>query len=528
MVKVLTCLEQVESAHTKNFRVRDIQLLSFIFFVEKKKDMGRLLQINTGEGKSVIVRLVAGYFALLGRTVDIITSKNELAQRDAKTSEPFFSKLGLTVAYLPSEYKADTPEEKTEINQIYQSHVIYSTVHNFCVADLKQYMVDPLTHVREQDFLIVDEVDSMLIDKPDITTYISQPSYYHSKMMSIFRKIWELVVRIWHQWKSSEFSVEQKKEKVKRKLTKEIREMAGADSDDDFRELVARKAETWADRAILAHQMQANDEYVISENKVKILDHDTGETQKSMQWADGLHFFVEKKHGIANTNFNSTCLFENHMTYICKYKEGLVGLSGTVGSEVCKKFLFEYYNVDNFKMPTFCKNRYQKQHPVLCETEKKWHKKLLKEIKRYNKELKRPVLMIFETIRKAEEFDKILKKTKYKFETKKYLKSHEKKDDNFFDLEPTSIILATNYGGRGTDFRVPDKVSRRGGLHVVVTFTPSNSRVERQAFGRAARKGQEGSGRMILNSEESPWLSKMVGGRANGRSSIGTKSRNRQ
>ena len=121
---------------------------------------------------------------------------------------------------------------------------------------------------------------------------------------------------------------------------------------------------------------------------------------------------------------------------------------------------------------------------------------------------KRPVLVIFKSIRKAKEFGEYLSVKGVKF--KPYLRSDESVKEETFVLKKKSVILATNLGGRGTDFKVGDSLSNAGGLHVIVTFIPSNSRVERQAFGRAARKGQKGSGRMVLNVKEEGWLQELV------------------
>lgn len=516
MVEVINCMESLKARTIPGFRIRVVQLLSFILFVEKKFHKGRLLQINTGQGKSIIVQLVAAYYALRGSKVDIMTSKNELAKRDAVESQDFFSRLDLEVEYLSSKPPAQDDSEQASAEGESQKHVTYSTVHNLCVAELRQYMVGPCAQRRKQEFLIVDEVDSMLVDKPDITTYLSQSSYFEKHMRQFFDEFWEVFARVWHNWKVSEFSVKELREQVKLELKELMRHQIGKYPVKEFRTLATKQLDTWIDKAILAQKMQENKQYLISGSKVKIVDRDTGETQQSMRWSDGLHNFIEKKHGIAGSSFSSTFLFENHLTYIQRYKSNVVGLSGTLGSQVCRDFLADFYAVDLFKVPTFCPDRYEKVAPIVCRDKSEWKRKLLWEVEDYSRKYRRPLLMIFANIKDAEQFDELLRKKKYKAAL--YLKSDEKKREDFFHLKSNSIILATNYGGRGTDFKLTDKLSERGGLHVVVTFMPSNSRVERQAFGRAGRKGQRGSGRMILNAEEQPWLAEMVSGGANRRS----------
>jgi preprotein translocase subunit SecA len=462
--------------------------------------------------------LIAGYQALAGKKVDIITSNNSLAKRDAEESEIYFQRLGLDVAYLPDEKIQPTTDEEQEgkkqktMNEIYACPIIYSTVHNFCVAYLKQFMVDEdLTITRDQEFLIVDEVDSMLIDKPEITTYISQQSYYEKHLKKIFDNLMEVFLRVWQNNEVDTNEDSKQLKKLKKELKKFLKEKAGEEENSRFKDLVKKKADVWIENLFKAQEMKKNVEYVVTDNKIKILDSDTGETQKAMQWSDGLHYFIEQKHGILNNSFNSTFLFENHMTFMKKYKSNIVGLSGTLGSKVCMDFLDDKYKVDMFIVPTYCENRYSKQLPVICKNRKKWHKKILSEVKECNYSSGRPILIIFENIEEALEFDNLLKKNDLK--SKHYLRSDDSKhseDESFFKLKNNSIILATNLGGRGTDFQVKDKLSQKGGLHVIVTFIPTNSRVERQAFGRAGRKGQLGSGKMIVNLKENEWLGELV------------------
>ena len=474
--------------------------------------MGRLLQVSTGEGKSIIVRLVAAYHALKGRKVNVITSKNELAQRDAADARDFLSELGLTVAYLPAHFDDGLSKDKQRLKALHESDVVYSTVHNFCVADLRRYMPGPVQHVRPMDFLIVDEVDSMLIDKSEISTYISEPSYY--RLSGIFSEIWQQLTSILQNENLGSTFSDKRRREMKSSIKKHMERIIGEQKEEKLRRLAESKLDKWVELGIRAVEMQENEHYVVVDNKVKIVDQDTGETQGSMRWANGLHYFIERKHAILGEGFSSATLFENHMTHIRKY-EDLVGLSGTLGSRVCRGFLEEHYSLDMFKMPTFCPKLYEKMPPALCENKERWESELLGEVDHFGKTLRRPLLIIFKTIKKAEEFYAILKKKKY--EARRYLKSFEKKETGFFELDKGSIILATNFGGRGTDFRVSEKCSERGGLHVVVTFTAPNSRVERQAFGRTARRGQRGSGRMILNVQENPWLSELVSGLANSR-----------
>lgn len=492
-------METLKSTVFSKFKVREIQLLSLVFFINKNKKMGRLLQINTGEGKSIIVQMMAAFHALQEKKVDIITSNNSLAERDAEDSRKYFEQLGLTVGFIHEDIEKED----------FEKDIVYGTSHNFCLGFLNMYLGEEKARriERKQDFLIVDEVDSMLIDKPDITTYISKTSIFKDKIKIYWDLIWIMFNEMKNGLNMQIQRIEDYDKSIKKDLLSLIKKKMGEETSQNFRELIRMKKEVWVDNLLQASMMLINENYVISENKVQIVDLDTGETQKSMQWADGLHYFIEQKHGIFNNSITSTFLYENHMNYIKRYGENIIGMTGTLGTITYQEFLNEIYNVDLFILPPYSKNRLQLLSPIVCSDKNSHHKKILKEIKKKLKE-KRPVLILFETILDARDFTKILDSKNLKY--KEYLESHKKRDSDEFVLKKDSIILATNLGGRGTDFKVDHDLSQNGGLHVIISFIPSNFRVRRQAFGRAARKGQNGSGQMVVNQLKTHFLSKMV------------------
>lgn len=501
-------MEQANGEKIDNFRIRIIQMLTLIFCIEKNESKGRLLQVQSGEGKSVTIQMVAAYFALEGNEIDIIVRNDELAKKGANDSREFFSRLGLEVEYLSSESKPPNQRECAGNIQMCQKNVTYSTMRGLCLADLRRYMPGTSAQKRKQDFLIMDEVDDMLMDSEEGTTHLSQPSYYEKNMQKLLEDFWKVFIQIWQNWKRSELSVRQLKSTVKTDLIKLMNRLIGAYKIKEFRHLTTRQLDAWIEKAILAQQMQENKQYLIVENEVRLVDHETGELRQSKRCGDILYHFLEKKHGICDPSFDTVLLRESHLAYMGRYGSNLVGLTGTLGSVRCRDFLIDQFNVDTFKIPTFLPNRYRKVVPLMCEDKLNWHKQLLKEVYQNSRKLDRPLLLIFATVKEVEQFREVL--VKKKFRSKIFVKLDPKSKPDVVELGSKSIILGTTYSLRGIEFEVSDKLSEKGGLHVVVTFVPANSRVEREAFGQAARKGQRGSGRMILNAQRNPWLSDLV------------------
>jgi preprotein translocase subunit SecA len=552
-------IHEMQKIKSKDFKfiIRDTQLISLLLYITKKPETGRLLQINTGEGKSVIVQIIAAYYALQGKKVDVITSNHTLAKRDAKESQEFFQKLELAVGYIKSKSKAKD----------FKPDILFGTVHNFCLGLLQVFMGENPVD-RKQEMLIVDEVDSMLIDKPNITTYISSKSVFDKEIKGIWdemsRKFDEMTIQL----KARKLEFEENKPKIEEVLRMVAKYKIGKIKHRKIRKLTKSKIKSWIDSLIKAHLMKLNSEYLVDDCMIKIIDNDTGEIQTSMQWSDGLHYFLELKHGINQNNCTSSFLFENHMTYMKRYGSNIIGLTGTLGTKISKGFLRESYNVDMFIIPPYSPLKLNILKPIFCKNQNGWNKRLLLEINQYqSKGL--PALLLFETIDKAHVFGKFLKKNNKKFdfylrseeeqeeedeeeEKAKKAKKKEQEEENkneqvrklrekerkyfeeiekqkkareirlknrrvlstqvnalqeeekkkILNLNNKSIVLATNLGGRGTDFHVPEDISAKGGLQVIITFIPSNPRVVRQAFGRSGRKGQEGSGIMVVDGSD--------------------------
>jgi tetratricopeptide (TPR) repeat protein len=261
-----------------------------------------------------------------------------------------------------------------------------------------------------------------------------------------------------------------------------------------FEKFIELRLQTWVESAFVARGvMGENDSYRIgSKSKdVVTMDKNTGVQMANSQISEGIHQFLQLKHLQRFTPESLKSIFISNTTYFKMYKT-LSGLSGTLGSEAEKHLLADVYGVDVVCVPTF-KARLFRHLPPKIATSVKRHKELLLETIDEMVAAKRPVLIVNNNIAAVKDLKTFLSSRYPKVRTY-YL------DDTVMNehMAAGEIVISTNLAGRGTDIKVSEEVNRSGGLHVILTYCPSNLRIEKQAFGRAGRKGQNGSGQFIV------------------------------
>jgi preprotein translocase subunit SecA len=466
--------------------------------------MGLLFQINTGEGKTLLIQMICAYFALKNKKVDVVSSNMTLAERDSKECEAFFKKLGLTVGLLSNSIKED----------VFNKNILFGTVNQFCSWNLQKYHSgEDITNQRGSEFLVVDEVDDMMIDKPQVRTILTKKSFYEEEAKSFMYMIWQnMNIMLQSLVVSGQDPSQMDLQKM---VENQMVELIGEEDNEDTQNYIKKNYKKWINSAIRAQtKLIRNKNYVISLDEktsheaIKIINLETGETEEDMRWSEGLHFFLELKNCLYPETFNFSSVFEHHINFFKNYGPNLVGVSGTLGSKVCRSFLLEIYNVECFYIPTFKQKKFLELGPYICNDETSWHTQIAKEVKVFQRN-KRPCLILFESIKKAKSFIEVLRW--YGLEHVKYIRS-DLENDLFVieNLNEKSIVVSTNLGGRGTDFRIPELVAERGGLHVILTFFASNLRIRKQAFGRAARKGAFGTGRLIANKQDDQIFSTFI------------------
>ena len=256
-------------------------------------------------------------------------------------------------------------------------------------------------------------------------------------------------------------------------------------------------------------EYKLNQNYIISENEfgfktIKPIDyHNTGVVQQNSVWP-GLHQFLEIKEGLKLTDENLNSCYMSNLTFFKKYKNdkanNIYGLTGTLDSKKTKKALHEIYNMDYILIPTYKKFILEIKSPIITSDRKQYINNIIKSIVKYSQN--RAVLVIFEYIENVYEINKKLRLNDSIDENKIIIyKDSENKNESLFlnnEITEGTIILSTNLAARGTDIKISKNLEKNGGLHVILTFFPINERIEKQAFGRAGRKGEKGSAEMII------------------------------
>lgn len=218
-----------------------------------------------------------------------------------------------------------------------------------------------------------------------------------------------------------------------------------------------------------------------------------------MVWNEALHQILQIINDVQIFPENVNTNFLLIISFFRKYNE-LYGLTGTIGSKTNQETLQNLYKVELFFIPPNLKSQLKKRNELFFREQNMWENKIVNEIKEIIRE-KRSVLLICSSIKRAENFEEIIRKSGVK-NIKKYFTEEDKKVVEEI-LEPKYVIIATNLAGRGTDIKISEELEKAGGLHVIVSFLPMNQRIEVQNYGRAGRNGQRGSYSLIFqyNSE---------------------------
>ncbi|XP_039523267.1 LOW QUALITY PROTEIN: uncharacterized protein LOC120476339 [Pimephales promelas] len=274
-----------------------------------------------------------------------------------------------------------------------------------------------------------------------------------------------------------------------------------------LKNLVEKKVSVWVQNAFLAMLLKEGQEYVVETDNICPVDfRSTGITELNKKWGDGLQQFVEIKHQIKLSTISTVTNYVSNISFFEKYHGKIFGTTGTLGSKADILFLRELYpNLSACKIPTFNRKKLFEVSGTLKTSAEEWKSEIkrvvMAQISPKSYRDGRAALVICETINNAKEIYEDLKSSipgeiiLYCRSDKDSLRKIEK------ELRPGDVIVATNLAGRGTDIKVSKQVNNNGGLFVILSFLSENTRVELQAFGRTARKGDPGSAQIIASTE---------------------------
>ncbi len=449
---------------------------------------GKISEMATGEGKTLVATLPVYLNALPGKGVHVVTVNDYLAKRDREWMGPIYEFLGLSVGVIQHN---SSPEDR---QKAYASDVTYGTNNEFGFDFLRDNMVRHISQrvQRPLHYAIVDEVDSILIDEARTPLIISGPS---EESTDKYHTIDKIIPRL---SKEGDYTIEEKTRTVAltEKGVKKAEEALGVENlyDPANVELVHHVTQ-----ALRAHTLFKKDvDYVVSEGEVVIVDEFTGRLMPGRRYSDGLHQALEAKEGVKVEEENQTLATITFQNYFRMY-EKLAGMTGTAQTEAQE--FHEIYKLDVVIVPTNRPMNRQNFADRIYRTEREKFSAVVNEIVTLHKE-GRPVLVGTVSIEKSEILSAHLKKA-HVLHNVLNAKYHEMEAEIIKQAgQRSAVTIATNMAGRGTDIVLGEGVKDLGGLHVLGTERHEARRIDNQLRGRSGRQGDPGSSRFYLAMED--------------------------
>ncbi len=490
---------------------------------------GKIAEMATGEGKTLVATLPAYLNALSGKGVHIVTVNEYLAHRDADWMRPVYEALGLTVGFTLS---GQTPEEK---RAAYAADITYGTNNEFGFDYLRDNLAFSLEErvQRGLNYVIVDEVDSVLIDEARTPLIISGAA---EEDISLYTKVDKIVPRLTPQKEEGgpgDFSVDEKQKQVyltedgHQKIEKLLTQAGLLKPGDSLYAPHNMILMHHINAALRAHYLYKREvDYIVRNGEVIIVDEFTGRTMEGRRWSEGLHQAVEAKEGVGIQAENQTVASITFQNYFRMYNK-LAGMTGTADTEA-----YEFQDIYKLEVVVIPTNKpiARKDFPdqvYMSQSEK--FDAIVEDITDCHRR-GQPVLVGTTSIEVSEYLSGLLKKRKIPHNVLN-AKQHEREAEIVAEAgRPGTVTIATNMAGRGTDIVLggnPDKeleaaggdqssraaihaewekrhaqVLAAGGLRIIGTERHESRRIDNQLRGRSSRQGDPGSSRFYLSLED--------------------------
>jgi preprotein translocase subunit SecA len=477
------CVVREASVRTLGMRHFDVQLIGGMVLHE-----GKIAEMKTGEGKTLVGTLPVYLNALLGKGVHVITVNDYLAQRDSALMGTIYNFLGMTVGV---NMNGLSHEDK---QAAYECDITYGTNNEFGFDYLRDNMVLYKEQMVQRPlyFCTIDEVDSILVDEARTPLIISGQA---AKSTELYFAADRFVRRLTAE---EDYTVDIKVKSVA--LTDagvaKAEKAFGVDNLFDQKHVTLNHHVTQALKANVI--MRRDVDYVVQDGEVLIVDEFTGRIMQGRRYSDGLHQAIEAKEDLDVQNESMTLATITFQNYFRMYRK-LAGMTGTAKTE--EEEFKKIYGLDVIQIPTNRPNVRKDLADVVYKTEKGKFKAVVDEIVARHT-LHQPVLVGTVSIENSELLSEMLKR---KGITHKVLnaKYHEEEAEIISRAgESDSVTIATNMAGRGTDIILGDSVSEFGGLHIIGTERHESRRIDNQLRGRAGRQGDPGSSQFYLSMED--------------------------
>ncbi len=510
---------------------------------------GRITEMRTGEGKTLVATLPAYLNALAGRGVHIVTVNDYLAKRDAEWMGKIFGFLGLTVG-------VNIPQMESDEKRVaYAADITYGTNNEFGFDYLRDNMAMRVEErfQRSLRYAIIDEVDSILIDEARTPLIISGQAEDRTEIYARMNDVAPLLTRQKDENGEGDFWVDEKNHQIV------LSEAGHAKAEEVLARvgLLPQNASLYEPAyvnlvhhlyaALRAHHLFHRDQhYVVQDGEVIIVDEFTGRMMHGRRWSDGLHQAVEAKEKVAIQNENQTLASITFQNYFRMYRK-LAGMTGTADTEAYE--FQEIYGLETMVIPTHQPMIRDDRLDLVYRTAKEKHKAIVDDIKDCH-ERGQPVLVGTTSIEASELLSSLLAGDKLPHQVLN-AKQHAREAEIVAQAgQPKMVTIATNMAGRGTDIvlggnvekqcelieatadiapedkkarieklrgewqQLHDHVIKEGGLHIIGTERHESRRVDNQLRGRSGRQGDPGSSRFYLSLED-PLLRIFAGERIN-------------
>jgi len=466
-----------------NMRHYDVQLIGGMVLHE-----GKIAEMKTGEGKTLVATLPVVLNAILGRGVHVVTVNDYLASRDADLMRPIYEFLGFSVGVVVAD------KEEQERKEAYGADITYGTNNEFGFDYLRDNMAYRLEDKvqREHFFSIVDEVDSILIDEARTPLIISGPASRSLENYVIADKVAKELEP------EKDFTLDEKHKAafLTEDGIKKAEELFGIDN------LYTPENGILAhhlDQALKANYLFQRDvDYIVRKGEVLIIDEFTGRISEGRRFSEGLHQALEAKEGVEIQEESQTLAEITYQNYFRLYKK-LAGMTGTAQTEATE--FAEIYGLEVISIPTNKPVVRKDLNDLIYKTENEKFNAVMKKIKEIHK-TGQPILVGTASIEKSEILHNLLKQEKLPH-TVLNAKNHEKEAEIIEKAgQKGAITIATNMAGRGVDIKLGEGVKELGGLAIIGTERHESRRIDNQLRGRGGRQGDPGMSHFYLSLED--------------------------